>query len=235
MLRAIVFDGDDTLWQTEQLYDEARSRGREIVERAGLSGEAWEARERLLDVENVQHFGHAADRFPASCVDAYEEVCEAAGATVDEEVGRAIASAARQVFERRAPLMGGAQTTLSKLRARGYTLALLTKGDASVQTMRIDQSGLRNMFDLIEIVEEKTPESILSVLGRLDVAPAEALTVGNSVRSDVLPSLAAGVTPVWIDAHVWEYERQHSSYPPERVIEGRELNDLLEIIWDEGD
>lgn len=229
MLRAIVFDGDDTLWQTEHLYDEARSQAREIIEGAGLDGDTWEARERLIDVENVDRFGHAIDRFPTSCVEAYEEVCLAAGVAVDNALRQEIDSVARKVFERRAPLMNGARETLSELRSRGYSLALLTKGDPPVQALRIEQSELRDLFDLIEIVEEKTPESILSVLRQLDIAPSEAITVGNSMRSDILPSLAAGVTPVWIDAHVWEYERQHDCNPPGNVIEGKELRDLLKI------
>ena len=37
--QAIVFDGDDTLWETEALYDDARRRAREIVAATGLDGE----------------------------------------------------------------------------------------------------------------------------------------------------------------------------------------------------
>ncbi len=229
MVRAIIFDGDDTLWETERLYDEARARGRRIVEGAGLDGEAWEARERLLDVENVRRLGHSMDRFPTSCVQAYQAVCATAGAPVDDGVLRAIDTAASQVFEWRAPLVKGARATLVELRARGFALGLLTKGDPLVQVRRIEDSGLGDLFDAIEIVEEKTPESIISMVGRLGASRSEAMTVGNSVRSDILPSLAAGVTPVWIDAHVWEYERQHDPLPIDRVIEGRELEDLLEI------
>ena len=49
----IIFDGDDTLWSSEQLYDDARSRVRLIVSNSGLNGAEWEQRERLLDVQNV--------------------------------------------------------------------------------------------------------------------------------------------------------------------------------------
>jgi putative hydrolase of the HAD superfamily len=232
-LRAIIFDGDDTLWQTEHLYDTARSSAREVVEGVGLDGEAWEARERLIDVENVARFGHGVDRFPTSCVEAYEDVAAATGVAVEAGARQEIDRVARGVFERRVPLVDGAEETLSALRACGYRLALLTKGDPAVQSARIEQSGLRGLFDSIAIVAEKTPEAIHSVLARLEVLPADALTVGNSVRSDVLPSLAAGVTPVWIDAHVWEYERQHAPYPSNRVVRGKELTDLVELLCHE--
>ncbi|MFI5025726.1 MAG: HAD family hydrolase [Solirubrobacterales bacterium] len=229
MLKAIIFDGDDTLWHTEWLYDEARRHARQIVEREGLDGERWEARERLLDVENVSHLGHSAERFPSSCVTAYEEECAIEGRAVDEGARRSVGDAARTVFGRPAPLVSGARETLEALKARGLLLALLTKGDPLVQVQRIEQSGLRPIFDLVEVVEEKTSESILATVGRLGVSPGEALTVGNSARSDVLPSLAAGITPVWIDAHVWEYERDHNQIPEENVIKREDLSALLEI------
>jgi len=230
VVRAIIFDGDDTLWHTEQLYDEARSRAREIVEEAGLDGERWEARERAIDVENVARFGHSSERFPTSCVEAYEEACAESGQPLDEKVRERIGAIARTVFERPAPLVDNARRTLEGLRSQGIALALLTKGDTAVQRLRVEQSGLAPLFDLVDIVEEKTPESILSVLKRLGVPTSAALTVGNSVRSDVFPSLAAGVKPVWIDAHVWEYEREHDSPPQDDVIKRKELSDLLEMF-----
>jgi len=81
----------------------------------------------------------------------------------------------------------------------------------------------------VEIVEEKTAETVRSVLERLGVEPESAFSVGNSIRSDVVPSLAAGVTPVWIDAHVWEYEREHDALDDGRVIALDELRGLLEV------
>jgi putative hydrolase of the HAD superfamily len=229
MVRAIVFDGDDTLWHTEWLYDDARRRARELVEAAGLDGESWEARERLIDVGNVGRLGHGADRFPTSCVEAYDEACDTAGRLPDADVRAAIDTVARSVFSGHAPLVDSAEETLAALRARGVLLALLTKGDPAVQRLRIEQSGLGPMFDLVEIVDEKTPESIVDVLRRLGVPPSAGLTVGNSVRSDVLPSIAAGVTPVWVDAHVWEYERDHEPVRSESVIRKEDLSDVLEL------
>jgi putative hydrolase of the HAD superfamily len=229
MARAIVFDGDDTLWLTERLYDEARARAREIVEAAGFDGERWEQLEREIDVTNVGRFGHSAERFPTSCMEAYEALAETEGGP-DHEVRENVAAAARSAFTRRAPLVESSRETLRELRERGYRLALLTKGDPAVQLRRVEQSGLAPLFDAIEIVERKTPEAIRSLLGRLNVEPEGALSVGNSVRSDILPSLDAGVQAVWIDAHVWEYEREHNGLANRDVIEIDHLRELLKVI-----
>jgi putative hydrolase of the HAD superfamily len=227
--RAIVFDGDDTLWATEPLYDDARRLAREIVEESGLDGAQWERLERQIDVDNVEHFGHDTSRFPRSCVQAYDSLCSATGQDVHPVVRARIENAARTVFDRPAPLMAHARSTLIALRARGFRLALLTKGDPTLQRRRVEQSGLAHLFDVIEIVEAKTPESIRAVLRRIGAPPSSALSVGNSVRSDVLPSLAAGVRPIWIDAHVWEYERDHDALPAEGVIEIDNLIGVLDV------
>lgn len=47
-LLGIVFDGDDTLWSTESLYDEARANARRVVAEAGLDDAAWEKLERRI-------------------------------------------------------------------------------------------------------------------------------------------------------------------------------------------
>ena len=117
---------------------------------------------------------------------------------------------------------------LAALGSRGLRLALLTKGDRALQKRRVAQSGLASYFDVIEIVDQKTPEAIAAVVDRLGVPRTATLSVGNSVRSDVLPSLAAGVQPVWIDAHVWEYERDHESLG-NGVLKLDDLSRLFEV------
>jgi len=144
-------------------------------------------------------------------------------------VESAIRTAANTVFEHPAPLVPLAREALSALKARGFLLALLTKGDRELQQRRIEQSGLAPFFDLISIVPQKTPESITAVLTRLGVAAASAMSVGNSLRSDVSPALVAGVRPVWIDAHVWEYERGYNGPIDGRVIAAKDLSHLLRL------
>lgn len=234
MLRGIVFDGDDTLWETEWLYDDARQRARAVVEAAGLDGTRWEVLERAIDITNVARFGYDPERFPTSCAEAYEQVCAEEDRIVNPAELEAVVGAARTVFERKAPLVERAKETLEDLASRGVRMALLTKGDRDVQLRRVEQSGLASLFDLIEIVDEKTPETISTVVARLGVSTSDAAFVGNSVRSDILPSLAAGVQPIWVDAHVWEYEQNHDELPAEGIIEIDRLSSLLDVITTDG-
>ena len=203
----IVFDGDDTLWSTEQLFDKARKDMRWLVSESGVDGAQWEKLERHIDVENVATMGFSLERFPTSCIQAYIEACCKEERPLDAAVVTRIGQVARSVFIIDPPVVSGAAQVLTNLRAIGVRLGLLTKGDPEVQRRRIRRSGLSGFFDVIEIVPEKNPDIIRAVVSRLGIDVEFACMVGNSVRSDLLPAVNAGLRAVWIDAHVWEYER----------------------------
>lgn len=108
----LVFDGDDTLWQVELLYDEARSLTRDYVESLGLDPGQWETLQRVIDVENVQILGLDPRRFPTSCAEAYARLVQDAGLVPDESVTQRIREIASSVFRRAAPLVPGAESVL---------------------------------------------------------------------------------------------------------------------------
>jgi putative hydrolase of the HAD superfamily len=227
---AVVFDGDDTLWSTEQLYDDARSRAARIVGEAGLDPVEWAQRERHIDVANVAKLGYSVERFPASCVQAYEELCSNSRRPINLGTLERIRRAAATVFEHDAPLVPGAKEMLTTLRARGARLALLTKGDPGVQMRRLEHSGLRDLFHVVKIVPEKSPAVIRDVVTALGASISSAWMVGNSIRSDVAPALRAGLRAVWIDAHVWEYEQGHDLSTTDGVITAAQIADVPSLI-----
>lgn len=226
----VVFDGDDTLWSTEQLYDDARTRARDIVGEGGLDGLEWEDLERGLDVQNVATLGFSVDRFPSSCVEAYEDLCRRTGVNNDPSISMRVREAARSVFELEPPLLPGALEALISLRNQGIRLALLTKGPPDVQFRRIESSGLKSYFDLIRVVTEKTPDVIREVLASLEVSVDSSWMVGNSVRSDILPAIEVGMRAIWVKSHVWEYERALDHMINDRVASAADLCNIAELI-----
>ena len=226
----VVFDGDDTLWLTEHLYDAAREAARAVVERAGASGELWERLQRTIDVQNVELLGHSPRRFPTSCVEAFREAVPGARFDPEGDVADAVWEAAEAVFTATAPLRPDALGVLTTLAGYGIRLALLTKGDPDVQARRILESGLAPAFEALKIVPEKTRDSFRSLIEEMKAHPSEAVSVGNSVHSDVLPALDAGLEAIWLPAHVWEFERQRDDLVPERVQLARELTDVLSLL-----
>lgn len=229
-LVGVVFDGDDTLWITEQLYDDARSKARGLVADSGLDGAKWEELERRIDVENVAKLGYSMQRFPTSCVEAYEKICRTEGHSPDPAQAKRIRQVACSVFQQDPQIVLDARKTLMELRARGTRLALLTKGDRALQSRRIERSGLRDLFDVIQVVPEKSPAIIREVVASLGIDVKSAWMVGNSIRSDVLPAINAGLRAVWINAHVWEYERVDDQFLDDRVITVSHLAEIPTLI-----
>src|ERR1035438_5339234 len=122
---AIVFDGDDTLWETEPLYDKARSTAASIAASAGYSAFDFEDLQKVIDADNVRLMGLASHRFPTSSVQAYEELARRAHNKPIQSVSRAIYDASSGVFRAAAPLMPFAHELLSILHPK-FALALLT-------------------------------------------------------------------------------------------------------------
>ncbi len=104
---AVLFDGDDTLWMTEPLYDAARDRAAAIVARAGLDAARWTELQHEIDRRNVARHGLTKDRFPASSVEALRQLAAADAETVDERLTASVRAAAASVFEATAPLAPG--------------------------------------------------------------------------------------------------------------------------------
>ena len=202
----VVFDGDDTLWRTEFLYDEARDEAATLVAATGLDPDAFRDLQREIDVRNVEKFGLSKDRFPTSSVQAYEHLAQQHGAPVSDRMASEVYHVSASVFTRPAPLMKDVVQVLQLL-SSSFDLALLTKGDTVVQEQRIDDSGLRRFFRVIHVVQEKDADSFKSILDLLGVSVENAWSVGNSLRSDILPALEIGMRAVSIDAYVWAHER----------------------------
>jgi putative hydrolase of the HAD superfamily len=206
-LPVVIFDGDDTLWATEQLYDAARQQAAEVVGKAGLSSQRWSALQLEIDVTNVSRLGLLAERFPTSCVEAYEQLAIESGVVPSEDTASDVWAAASGVFRTVAPVHPAAHRVLDGLR-ECFRLVLLTQGDPRVQRKRISDSGLTDLFDEIVVVEKKSPEVLAAIVDHFDIDHTDAWMVGNSVPSDINPAVAVGMRAVWIDAHVWQHERR---------------------------
>jgi putative hydrolase of the HAD superfamily len=225
----IVFDGDDTLWFIESLYDDARAEAAAIVARAGLDADHWERLQRRIDVRYVQAYGVSSKRFPNSCVEAYRRLARRSGHGANSSVEALVRDAARSVFERPARPVNEVAKILDTLRD-DFQIALLTKGEEAVQRKRIADAGLTEAFDYVAIVRDKGEREFNAVLAELEVSAGSAWSVGNSLASDINPALRIGMRAVWIDAPVWEYERRDSHAGNGWVVAVPDLSTAARIL-----
>ncbi len=230
-LTLIAFDADDTLWQNLGQFHLTQDRITALLsEFAGPDHFG----ERLLAAErrNLGHYGYGVKGFMLSLIETAIEVTEG---QVSARVIAEILSAGRAMLEEPVQLMPHASATLAAL-ARSYQVIVITKGDLLDQERKIAQSGLGDLLHGAEIVSDKTAAVYSAIFTRYGHRPETCMMVGNSLRSDVLPALAAGAFGVHVPApRTWEMERADApQYAPRyHAIEDLgALQDLIDLITD---
>lgn len=222
----LIFDADDTLWETEVLYDEARERAANLVARAGLDRGRWTELQKAIDIENVKTMGLSRRRFPTSSVQAYERL---AGTSVLEPLRDRIWSASETVFTAPARPLPGVAETLVRL-ADAHTLVMLTKGDREVQQMRIDRFEHVGLFDALIVVPRKTASTFESIVDIYGGDSARSWSIGNSLASDIIPAAEAGLKTIWIDAYVWGHELRQAGDVPDATVVLDDFGGVLDVI-----
>ena len=227
----IGFDADDTLWHNERFVRGAEDRFKallaEHMEGPGL-------RARLLEAErrNLGLYGFGIKGFVLSMV---ETAVEATGGRVPGAVVGEILAMGRDLLAHPIELLPHAREAVEAA-AREGEVVLITKGDLLHQERKLAASGLGELFDAVEIVSDKTPATYLRVFARH--GGGRAMMVGNSLKSDVIPALAAGAWGVHVPHGLpWELEWAEAPTGNPRFREIPTLGalpDLLRLLDAEG-
>lgn len=224
----VVFDGDDTLWETEPIYDHARRRIGDLLAHFGVDVDRWEMVERKIDLERVEMVGFSWTRFPRSCQLAFHEVEPHRRGFSRWLLTAAIAALAAKVYWDRPRLMPGAEEAVSEL-SRSHRLVLMTKGQPWVQRRRIRQSRLGRYFDGRVVTRDKSTASFTALAAdpRTSRSP---ISVGNSFASDVAPALRAGFAGILVETYAWAHESRPSEAAPSTEDKLIVLPDLRNLV-----
>ncbi len=193
MLTTIGLDADDTLWQNEAFFRLTQDR---FVRLLADHADADHLAERLEAAErrNLGHYGFGVKGFTLSMIETAIEVTEGRvpAAVIGELIG-----AGRDMLEHPIQLLPHVRATVTAL-AADYRMVLITKGDLLDQERKLAQSGLGDLFDAVEIVSDKTAEAYRTIFVRHGTGADQAMMVGNSLKSDVIPALQAGAWGVHV-------------------------------------
>lgn len=234
MLRALLFDLDNTLLLEDEATDRALlaaaalAQSRLRVDAPSLARAAARAADELFrsattfayaDAIGVSggealwgafagdHPGLRAlrDAVPRFRLEVWRAALGAVGVSTDAAgpLARDLAEAfvrARTAEQLEDPAAG---EVLEILAAR-YRLALVTNGAPDVQRAKLEGTMLTRWFAAVVIsgdlgVGKPDPAPVRAALAALEVRPAEAVMVGDSLERDVAAARAAGVYAVWLD------------------------------------
>jgi putative hydrolase of the HAD superfamily len=229
-ITTIGFDADDTLWQNEQFFRLTEDR---FVALLGAHGQAAEISGKLLEAErrNLAFYGFGIKGFVLSMI---ESAIEITRGQVPTSAIAEILGWGREMLDHPVETLPHVRETLQAL-AGDYKLVLITKGDLFDQERKLAASGLGELFDAVEIVSDKNASTYERIFARHGDGARRAMMVGNSLKSDILPALAAGAWAVHVP-HELTWALEHAEEP---VGEGRyrklvDLGGLVGLVQEIG-
>lgn len=191
----LIFDADDTLWENNVLFERAVELFIDHLSHPNLSKEQVRARLDEIETVNCKQFGYGVRTFESSLGECLAELRD--GQPVSDTDRAVLSSACAPIREHAIELIDGVAETLRWLGDRHH-LFLLTKGDRTEQTAKIDASGLADLFVDIAVVEEKETPVYRDFVTERGLRPENTWMIGNSPRSDIWPALEAGLGAVLV-------------------------------------
>lgn len=224
-LSTIAFDADDTLWHHERYFVSTKARFAELM---APYADPVAAGRQLHDTEtgNVLHYGFGVKSFTLSMV---ETAIAVTGGRVPAGVIAEIVDLGREMLVHPVDPFPGVAETLAALKP-DHRLLVVTRGDLFDQERKLAASGLSAYFDEIEIVSDKTRAVYERIFARHGDGPARGMMIGNSMRADVVPAVAAGAWGIHIPSeHVWSLDLAGDPQSP-RFRRLPEISAVLPLI-----
>ncbi len=194
MRRNLIFDGDDTLWENNVLFERAIEMFIDHLAHPELSRERVRARLDEIEEANCRRHGYGVNVFERSLAECLAELRTGPLSESDHQLFRV---ACAPIRAQEVKLIDGVAETLRILAGR-HRLFLLTKGDHTEQRGKIEASGLAGLFDGIGVVSEKETPVYREFVMNHRLTADDTWMIGNSPRSDIWPALEAGLGAILV-------------------------------------
>jgi putative hydrolase of the HAD superfamily len=217
--QTLLIDADDTLWENNIYFERAIAAFIGYLNHRDYTPAEVRAALNAVERETILAHGYGLSSFTRSLVTCFERLSPA---PVTEEKKQRILNFARSIAEQEIELLPGVKETLAELAGR-HRLILMTKGNHAEQADKLARSGLSGCFSAVEIVHEKDPSTYREVIARHELTPHSGWMIGNSIKSDINPALAAGLHAVFL-FHKDTWVLEHADLDP--APEGQQLLEL---------
>jgi len=225
-IKVIGFDADDTLWINETYFREAEAKFATLLER-------YETKNKIdqelykTEIKNLAIYGYGVKGFVLSMI---ETALVLSNNTLPQPVFLEILNLGKAMLQKPVIVLEGVAEVLKRLECN-YRLIVLTKGDLLDQEQKLKKSKLSKYFSHVEVLSDKKEENYTSLLKHLQIAPANFLMIGNSLKSDVLPLVAIGAKAVHIPFHTtWQHEEVTAPKETHGYITLAHITDILKHL-----
>lgn len=222
--KLIILDLDDTLIDTSDIYFEARKSFVKLFNGSFPEKYIIDTFEKI-DTANFSKYGYDPVRYYMSMKDTYKTLVSS---NALQEFIPNIKKCYNLLYSK-PKLISGAIQLLDDLRKRKSTVCLITRGKEEFQNYKIDSVNIRHYFDHIKIVDNKDSILFKKVISALNFTLDETLSIGDSLKSDIIPCMELNIDCI-------KYNYNHSEYEwlQDKIqIDSKgyiEVNNLSEII-----
>jgi putative hydrolase of the HAD superfamily len=205
-MNLFIFDGDDTLWDTQPMYIKAIDEFLDVAEGYGFARNATRDYLTKLNLEYVGRHGLGQRYFGNVTAKSLRKLVRAgSGEKWTKELARQVIDIGNQIYTTIPDELPGLIPALQQV----YTLGrvhILTAGHTAVQMAKYEGTAVSTLSDNITIVERKTSLIFPEIMRKYDATPETTWMIGNSVRSDMLPADKAGLNLLWFQRKTWIYD-----------------------------
>jgi len=224
----LVFDADDTLWDSNIHFLEAFDFFAAAVGDTvfGISRVEIHAAVRRAEFRLIKTHGYGRRPYVMALHQAAAELAPAGHDRLRDEIERIGA----HLLDRDCALLPDVEPTLQELSQR-HRLLIFTKGQRDEQLHKLARSGLGPLFDRVETPREKDVGPYRRLVRDAGLDPSLTFMIGNSPRSDINPAVAAGLRAVFIPhPHTWDLEHEEINDAGDRIIELSSFRRLVEVF-----
>lgn len=220
----IIFDMDDTLIHCNKYFDLILDEFFDLLQGwfrdHGVTVEQIRSKQMEIDVAGVDKLGFASANFPQSLIDTYRYFCDLHSREIKLSEEEQLFKLGLSVYDQEVEPYPGMMETLDTLQNEGHRLYLYTGGETKIQKRKIEQMKLADFFeDRIYIRQHKNVKALEEILSAGNFRRQLTWMVGNSLRTDVLPALTAGINSIYIkQRREWHYNLVELKQEPHNVL-----------------
>jgi putative hydrolase of the HAD superfamily len=196
MIKAVFIDMDDTLIVNQVLYEKAQAVFSGYMHNFGITEEELDNVFGQIDRENFKTLGYSRERMPSS----FEKTLQHFIPDADAEMIATVRGFAEKIFTTVARVKPDVEDAFALL-SDHFPIYLVTQGDRTVQENRVQHLPFKDLFAGIHIVDKKDTAVYSNLLQKYGLTAEETVMIGDSLKSDILPSVAVGMHAIWIEAH----------------------------------
>jgi putative hydrolase of the HAD superfamily len=223
--QTLLIDADDTLWENNIYFERAIAKFISFLNHREYSAERVRLILNDVERESIVKHGYGLHSFAHSLVETFEKLSVE---PITPELHERIRSFAHQIANHPIEILAGVPETLEYLGQRHH-LIMMTKGNLTEQSGKVERSGLKEYFSAVEIVAEKDETTYRSAIAKYALRADTTWMVGNSPKSDINPALAAGLHAVFVPhGSTWILEHEEVATAPasQRLLVVERFGDL---------